>query len=136
MRKWSLCKVKQLEQGLKVAELERVPEFHKAEICVSALASLPPCLATSMTVPGPAPQNDREHVNTFFHIVNLDTFEVSLPPPPLPTSTLIFFSLSLPLSLNNSLHMGLHKSILSEGKVNLNFFKQIENVLVHVTGKS
>lgn len=32
--------------------------------------------------------------------------------------------------------MGLHKSSLSEGKVNLNFFKQIENVLVHVTGKS
>lgn len=89
-----------------------------------------------MTVRAPAPQNDREHVNTFFHIVNLDTLEVSLPPPPLPTSTLIFFSLSLPLSLNDSLHMGLHKSSLSEGKVNLNFFKQIENVLVHVTGKS
>lgn len=65
--------------------------FYEAEICVSALMMLLLLLchfrdwSWCCSLEGPRTSE------TFFHILDLDTFEVSFPAPPLPSSNLSFF---------------------------------------------
>ena len=113
-----------------------VPPGYHLCVCLPTAATLAQPLTWLLVVLPPRMTRTWEHLLP--HDKSGHTWSESSCSTPSPSSFIVF-SVKVAFVFKQLLIHGicrLHKLSLSKGKVNLTLFKQIENVLVHVTGKS